>query len=275
MKTASKMAEILLPAVMVCSVCLLWGCQTEEVADLSEDVKTTDVMVRLAASSSQAGTEAAVRSLIVKAEMGETFPGSRYELYTFSDEDIADLAELHTYYQNGELLITLGRTFEAIMYVAEHIPVPKMEFDTAMSTLAEETEAAFADPEEPGNALLVAIASENGNVPKTVPLYDENTVRSPVQTMLFAIWFHSKFAGLSKLPDMDSSPDLAPLLRAKSPPPGRCEAACYKEHNKDISQCDKLYWPDYPDEYAECILAAAYAFEACLEDCHNQGEIGQ
>jgi len=272
MKTASKMAEILLPAVMVCSVCLLWGCQTEEVADLSEDVKTTDVMVRLAASSSQAGTEAAVRSLIVKAEMGETFPGSRYELYTFSDEDIADLAELHTYYQNGELLITLGRTFEAIMYVADHIPVPKMEFDTAMSTLAEETEAAFADPEEPGNALLVAIASENGNVPKTVPLYDENTVRSPVQTMLFAIWFHRRFAGSSTMPRGDGSSELAPLLKkADSPPPDSCEVKCYTNYNNDIAQCRHLYWPNDPEQFGECALQAAKDYLACLDACHDQG----
>ncbi len=75
MRIAYRVALILLPAV------IFWGCQTEEVADLSEDVRTTDVMVRLAASSSQAEAEAAVRSLIVKAEMGETFPGSRYEFY--------------------------------------------------------------------------------------------------------------------------------------------------------------------------------------------------
>jgi hypothetical protein len=135
--------------------------------------------------------------------------------------------------------------------------------------------SSLASPEEPGNALLVAVASENGNVPKIVPLYDENTVRSPVQTMLFAIWFHRNFAGLSKLPGKGSSADLTPLLRAKSPPPGACEAACYKQHNKDIAQCDKLYWPDYPELYADCIEAAARDLRACLDACHNQGESGQ
>jgi hypothetical protein len=263
MRIAFKVGLILLPAF------IFWGCQTEEVADLSGDVKTTEVMVRLAASSSQAEAEAAVRSLIVKAEMGETFPGSRYELYTFSDEDIAELAELHRYYQNGELLITLGRTFEAIMYIADHIPLPKMEFDTAMSMLAEETEAALADPEEPGNALLMAIASENESVPKTVPLYDENTVRSPVQTMLFAIWFHREFAGLSKLPDKGSSSDLAPSRQEEES--SDCEAACYDQYILDVAECARKHRNDLPSYYNCVSNIADKNYDNCMEDCHDQG----
>lgn len=264
MRVAFGVAGILFPAVMACLVCLLWGCQTEEVADLSENVKTTDVMVRLAASSTQAEAEAAVRSLIVKTEMGETFPGSRYELYTFSDEDIAELAELHLLYASGELQPALGDTFGAMMRVARSIYMPTLEFDTAVSILREEVSLALGKPEQSSNALLLAIASEDGNLPETAPLYDENTVRSPVQSALFGIWLHREFADIPAAGEGKLAPGSGD--RGK----GHCSAKCVIKYNNTIIRCEQK-WSSKPEKHKECIAIAEEHLSQCLEDCHDQG----
>jgi hypothetical protein len=263
MKTAVKVGLSLLPAVLAVAVCLFWGCQNEPVADFSEETRIVDVVGELAGSDSQAEAEAAIRNLLNKAEMGTAFPGSRYEAYEFSDEDIADLAELHLLYLNGEFEPSLAHTFEAMMRVADDMSMPRMEFDSAASMFQGQTADALADPEEPGNALLVAIAAEDGKIPGTAPSYNEATVRSPVQTVLFGLWFDVEFGSLPE----GGSAELAP---AEKDPEKVCRKKCFKDFIIDFVWCIHNY-PSGP-ERDECIEAARDEFEECLQDCHDQGK---
>lgn len=262
MKTVTKTVRILLPAVLACSVCLFWGCQNEPVADFSEETRIRDVVGGLADSDSQAEAQAAIRNLLNKAEMGTAFPGSRYEAYAFSDEDITDLAELHLLYLDGQFKPTLAHTFEAIMRVADDMSMPGMEFDSAASMLQGQTADALADPEEPGNALLVAIAAEDGKIPGTAPSYDEATVRSPVQTVLFGLWFDAEFGGLPK----SSSAELAP----PGAPEEVCADRCYIKYLIREVWCVRRY-PEGP-EREECIAEALEEYRECLDKCHDQGK---
>lgn len=268
MRTTVRVGLTLFTVFLVSVLCLFSGCQTEEVADFSEETGIEGVVRDLADSSTQVEAEAAIRNLLIKVEMGREFPGSRYALYTLSDEDIAGLAEENLLHLNGNLQLTLGYIFDSIMYVADVTPFPEMEYDTAMDILRAEMDAALADPEEPGNALLVAIASEDGIMPEIAPYYEEDTVRSPLQTLLFAIWFHRKYAGLSAMPDEGSLGDLAPFLLAAMAPldPDNCYHVCWVHYQNEIRKCN-----GDPD----CEAAASAAYEACLESCHDQGASGQ
>jgi len=137
MKTMVKVGLILLPTVLV--LCLFPGCQTEEVADFSEETRTEDVVGGLADSASQVEAEAAIRDLFSKAEIGTAFPESGYGTYAFSDEGIADLAELHLLYLNSEVEPSLEYMFEAVMRVSDSRSVPEAEFGAAMSVLEGQT----------------------------------------------------------------------------------------------------------------------------------------
>jgi hypothetical protein len=263
MKTAVKVGLSLLPAVLAVAVCLFWGCQNEPVADFSEETRIVDVVGELAGSDSQAEAEAAIRNLLNKAEMGTAFPGSRYEAYEFSDEDIADLAELHLLYLNGEFEPSLAHTFEAMMRVADDMSMPRMEFDSAASMFQGQTADALADPEEPGNALLVAIAAEDGKIPGTAPSYNEATVRSPVQTVLFGLWFDVEFGSLPE----GGSAELAP---ARSQPEHICIRNCYKKYLIEEAWCERRY--PSGGELIKCIAQAYTKYQECLDDCHDQGK---
>ncbi len=274
MKTVIKMMGILLPAVLACAACLFWGCQNEPVADFSEETRIEDVVGGLAHSDSQAEAEAAIRNLLNKAEMGTAFPGSRYEAYAFSDEDIADLAESHLLYSNGELQSSLGDAFHAVMRVADRMSVPEMGFDTATDMLEGQTAHALAEPEEPENAILVAIATEDGRIPAAVPSYSQETVRSPVQTTLFALWLHREFAGFSGTSanlapadgdDDDDDDDDDDNDREK-----RCRIRCYIRYIRRASKCYRRYPPE--DERDECLREAEEELRECLERCHDQGK---
>jgi hypothetical protein len=266
MKTVNRMMRILLPAVMAILVCLFWGCLTEEVMEFSGGIGIRDVLGELASCGSQAEAEAAIRNLLNKVEIGTAFPGSRYESYEFSDVDIADLAELHLLYLDGQFRPPLAHTFEAVMQVADYMSMPRMEFYSAASILRGQTAYALVDPEEPGNALLVTIASEDGEVPGTAPSYNESTIRSPVQATFFALWLHREFAGPSS-----TSSNLAPADGDDDDRKKVCRIKCYVKYIRRVLRCYHRFPPGNGRD--ECLREAEEKLRECLEDCHDQGEI--
>jgi hypothetical protein len=270
MKRGDKIGLGMLFVLLVCMAGLFLSCETEEVADFSEETSIQGVVSDLASPSTQDETEAAIRNLFVKAEIGPAFSGSRYSGYDFSDEEISDLAEVEMFYLSGEIRPSMGFMFESLMMIADETSASRMDFDVTTRKLEEETAIAMDDPERPSNSLLVAISAEGGRIPTEVPSYNENTVRSPVQMFLFSIWLSKALQGAQSTSSMDDSAALAPAN--DGPEYEACEDECLSDLLIGYWDCYRKYW-SRPIKFKKCLWELVSAYWDCIQECeHDQGD---
>ncbi|MBD3181596.1 hypothetical protein GF312_04835 [Candidatus Poribacteria bacterium] len=246
------------------SMLTFWGCDKEEIIDISGETEIETVVNDLAYADTEIEAQKAICNLLNKAEIGTYHVGSKYEPYAMTDESIAQLAEAQMLYKKGELTYSMGEIFEDVMAISNKVNMAEVDFDAAANKLGTQTESALANPDDSKNAMLAVIAAEGDMIPTSAPLYRETTIKSPVQNILFGIWLHRELAGSKKSFDNNTmtAPAIEPVVVDYD------EVACYTAFLVRIAHCRRLgfflrLW---------CYRNAGDKLEECLANIHDQGD---
>lgn len=252
----------LITAFLIVSMLTFWGCDKEEVIDISGETEIEAVVNDLAYADTEVEAHRAIRNLLNKTEIGTYHVGSKYEPYAMTDESIAQLAEAHILYKKGELIYSMGEMFEDIMAISSKVDMPEIDFETASNKLGTQTESALANPDDSENAILAVIAAEGDTIPTNVPLYRETTIKSPIQNTLFGIWLHREFTASKKsFNNAIAAPAIEPIEINYD------KVACYTAYLVRIAHCRRLGF----FLRLRCYRNAAEKLEKCLADIHDQG----
>ncbi len=230
------------------------GCNEVPTAEI--DMTTAEVVAELAAATTPAAADQAIRNVLIKSGVGVRSSDGRYEEFVVSDAEIAELAQAHVDFMTavspGARISDLHGSMLDLAEATDGRWEFRASLDQILRDLQQASSTALASPERPANALLVTIVAEGAAVPQGPPLYDGTTVRSPVQTFLLTLWVHKHF-------------DDGKFAEQK------CRSNCMVEFVKAIGVCQAIHHDHKARR--DCLEAALAAFKTCLDGCHDQGGV--
>lgn len=200
-----KRFRYLVPAMLLMGTAVVWwACDFEKTIDQagpSEPLKMplAQILNELAASQTPEAAEKAITHLLEKTGIGLPVKGSDYNEYYLPAEFVADLAQNHQLYRQGEDSTTWAEAFELERIVSDVKWAAPVEFAGAMARLEQRANAALANPESPNHALLLAMLAEGATVPRSIAAPAPTDLISPVQEFLFEVWMSSEFGDLNSL----------------------------------------------------------------------------
>jgi len=176
MKPQQRIKSVVALAFALASTAVVWwACETNKVnvgpAEPSP-LSTAQILGELANSSTQQEAETAITHLLEKTGVGIPVKGSKYGDYVLTDRFVSELATEHLLFRNGQDNSTWEEMFEVQKLLSQGDWIQDVDFDGAVARLREEAAAALKDPENPNNALLLAIAAKGAAIPEAIPLYD-------------------------------------------------------------------------------------------------------
>lgn len=245
------------------------------------ETKLATILEKLAYCQTQADAVKAIDLLLEKTGIRRSntpLPPppqqNKYAVFLLPDPDLAKLAAWHLSFVNGTNImiignnettvkpLTIGETFNAFKNSADYI---NQEFkldgdiDKILQALQKDATKAQLDPEDPDNALLLALTAEGATISTNIPLFDLMTFRSPVQHFLFALWLTVEYGKLKATPSPVKAKDL-------------CILRCLSPFIIDVFLCQ---FELVEKQKEECMQAAAHNFNNCVESClHDQGSGG-
>jgi hypothetical protein len=250
------------------------------IGTLSE-VEIATIVQKLATCLTQVEAEEAIRLLLEKTgiETSATpkppHKKSEYSVFFLSDAEIARLAAWHLSFVTGKSTViiehrelnvrplTIEETFGTFEEAAKNYLHQEFELDKhalledILKDIQKDATKALLKPEEPGNALLLALTSEGATIPVTIPLFKKTATRSPVQHFSLALWIIIKYGKVKSGPGPKKERELCIL---------RCLSFC----SVDFFLCQ---FEQTKKQKEECMEAEASNFKHCLESClHDQGQ---
>lgn len=266
MQMSAKAKLVSLAAVVVFTGgAFLWasGCDFTHV-DAPAEAPLADILVKLESAHSEKQATAGVDALLGKLEIGTPGKQGAYSAYSVSKDGRAALARVQAAYVRGELdqTHTFREAYAAIKSAEEYArtvktfapsrrPLLGADVTRVMEVLSESAEAALAVPEDPKNALLVALVAVGGQIPSSVGTLEPDQPLSPVRRFLFGVWLHQSTPG---------------LFATESGTAYAVRTDCRSECEAEYTTCTLL-----EGQYsgANCEL-----LQACLDACeHPQGRV--
>ncbi len=235
------------------------GCDFSRVGDDAE-VSIVKIVSDLSKANSEAKAAKAIRTLVKKTRMGEPGEANPLEAYELDEDDIEVLAELQSasLQGSGTSGLTAADVYEAALQSGDTVTA---DLATVLRSLEERLGAAVNDPEEPMNALIVALASRDGRLPQPSEPLRSDDVLTPVQRMLFSAFIHDTFE------DRDVSfSHVAPDGTRPRHLPRACLRKCAKKLAFHITNCRTEFAHD-PENMARCIEIHTRKHENCVDRC--------
>jgi len=253
----------LFSVVMIVTTSILWLESCRKPVGSVEMLKTEEIIKELAVANTQEKAEVGINHLIEKIGIGITKENSDYEYYILDEGQIKDLATFQAGFVNGDTSINIGTyytIFSSYQDTLEQILKNEYVYNTTLSktlkNLQMDAKVAMANLENPNNAMLGYIVSENGEIPNDIPLYDSTQIISPVQAFCLNIMTSNKYAEYVT----EKSTDGINL--------SGCEIGCIALGSVCSAMCSAAtgFFGT-----AACIFGCTVATALCLEGCHDQG----
>ena len=195
MKVSKKIRLALTFSMVVGIVSILWVCSAEKIG-LQEpsSATTSEIVAGLANARTQLEAETAVENLLDKTGVGRQIRGSRYIDYFLPDGFVSDLAKNQLLYlDDNNYALTWGEVFEIEQIILDDERFSGVDFESVVTRFRQQANTALLNSEAPENAMLIAMAADGANMPRTIPLYRASDIVSPVQDFLFKVWLAYEF----------------------------------------------------------------------------------
>lgn len=295
MKLHGSIKLAVLAAMLVGAAGFWSACNFEQVGPKEPTaLKLADVLAELDNSRSQIEAEVAIQHLLEKTGVGIEVRGSQYGEYTLPDNFVTGLAQEHLLYlQSGKPAWTWGEMFEIEKLLSEDDWGRPVEFQEAMTRLQELATAAQSNPENPNQALLLALVAKGATVPAAIPLYEQAAMISPVQEFLFAVWASYEFDGpgssqkstdhtgkvkftITQVVCDDDEVDKKIKTKHEEAYFSKAQKKCLETAKKTYEKMVKKCFKDFDDdeecpEIYSCLESARAWLLAAIQNCHDQG----
>jgi len=187
------MTSVVLLGTLLGSV-WLWGggcditrIEEEEQVDVESIALVEELLASLSNADTYAKSEAAINTVLEMTGDGMPESPDPYGRYVLTDEARSSLAQAHVRFVKGELAPepSLGNSYEKISSAGPPITT---DLNETLEILAELANYALAEPLDPGNVLLIVIATEGSTLPYFFDDQRPGRALSPVQEFLFEVW---------------------------------------------------------------------------------------
>ena len=266
MKTKKILRLVLGFSLAVSLVSILWVCSIENIGPQEpSQIPIDEIVAELANANTQSDVAFAIDHLLDKTGVGRAIKGSRYNDYSFPDDFISDLAESHLRFLNdNDYALSWGDVFKIEQALPDDDWLLDVDFQEVVSRFQEQASAALLNPEDPNNALLLAIAADGSRIPNPIPLHDEDEldILSSVQDLLFTVWMNYEFqdftGSLAKGQNTTVKIDIqevecpegklvtkekfeTPEFNSENTALKKCHNDCKKEYKKAVKDCKKQF----------------------------------
>lgn len=256
--TAPRTPPIVLALIALASTAMIIECPEGPTETI--DMTTEEVIEELGTSTTRQEAAASIRHLLLKTGVGTRDFRSQYSGFRLSHDQIDRLARAQLrFLRDSTRGATLAITYRSLLEAADatdDVLVLNVPLGRVMQTLSEQASEALNDPEHPNNALVLAIAAQDGRLPGPALDPEPETRRSPVQTFLFVLWTITEF----------QAGDVPPPSLTHQP----CPTECFAAFAREIAVCNTLPEPDR----RFCVQDAILVLRACIDACHDQGAGG-
>jgi len=262
METQNNILKILLGflivSILAFIVSLNWmGCKTENVIEPPSTIPVSQIATEIANANTQEKAIIAINNTIKKIGIGMNIEGSNYVNFTFENSFLMDLADVHSKYINENRNVSLDSVYNSLLSFSLRISnsygsntnLPQ-NINEIFLRLRQKANLAFDSMEDPNNVILMLIYADNGIIPLQFELYNNQTIKSPIQALLFIIWVIIEFQ------------DQLVITSDCGGHTGHCmnrAQAVYSEYRG----------LGYSEEY--CSTAEQNAFDSCCEHFQGQG----
>lgn len=257
-------------ALIICMVLFLWFCELKKVGpDISSEVKTEEILAKLANAQTQEEAENAIKEILVKTGVGNNNSENEFKNYTIGNEYITMIADAHmniNYIEDQVDSICLLTLKNIIDFMKNDFYKKTINYSNEgdiLNMLTKQAISAKLEPEKQNNAFILTIGAENGVIPDTFFANGLNTVIMPIQAVFFTIWFDRTIINLEKRSSINGWGYFL------------CRLECFGYYLLDLSTCAPYLIPPVDREgLTACRRWARNNYRKCVEDCHDQGSGG-
>jgi hypothetical protein len=204
MKVQKRIRYLVLAAILAATAVVWLACEVERTIDQvgpsePSHLRLAQILNELAASRTPKDAEKAIIHLLEKTGIDLPVKGSNYNDYYLPDNFVAELAQAHLRYLNGEDTKNWAEAFDLEKIVSEGRWTAPHEFDEVVARLQQQAQAALAEPESPNHAVVLAMLVNGTTLPQSIAAPAPTDLISPVQEFLFEAWTEFELGDLQTL----------------------------------------------------------------------------
>ena len=197
------LVAFLITSLLAFIITLNWmGCKTEDIISPPSSIPVSQIANEIANANTQEKAIIAMKHIIQKVGLGTEVQNSRYNNYLVSEFMTNDFGRIQEQFLNNdtsyasfllhEMYDTLHTICNSPLHTSSGWQLTGNRAETFLR-LQQKGNSALQDPEDPNNAIILMIQSQNGIIPSQMQLYDSLVIKTPIQTFLFAIWVMEEF----------------------------------------------------------------------------------
>ncbi len=306
MKAHKRIQYLALAAISAATAVVWWACEVERTIDQvgpsePSHLRLAQILEELTVSRTPKDAEKAITHLLEKTGIDLPVKGSNYNDYYLPGNFVAELAQAHLRYLNGERETSWADAFELEKIVSEGRWTTPHEFDEVVARLQQQAQAALAEPESPNQALVLAMLVNGTTLPQSIAAPAPTDLISPIQEFLFEAWTEFEFGDLQTLQKpkgytnfeftfVDCDAKGKAKTRKEKVKIGwiesaakKCMEKARKEYEKAVKACldqDKKCRKKNPavfccSQLQQCLIAAHQHVLSDIDEClqgHDQGD---